>query len=206
MKTLDKIIKIFLSIKSKIILSVLLLKGIKVHKTTQFRYMPILKLNGKPENIIIGRNVIFHGSIDLRNREDGKIIIKDNVTIEDDCRFVSAREGVIEIGENTIVTKGAIMNGGGSIIIGADCIIGPYNVINANDHKIGKKNLIRDKEFIYGDVKIGKNCWTGAFTSIKKNVEIANNSIIGAHSFVTRNTLENSINYGVPSKFVKNRD
>jgi acetyltransferase-like isoleucine patch superfamily enzyme len=206
MKILEKITKIFLSIKSKMILSVLLLKGIKVHKTTQFRCMPFLKLNGKPENIIIGCNVIFHGSVDLRNRENGKIIIEDNVIIEDGCRFVAAKEGIIKIGKNTIITNGAIMNGGGNILIGSDCIFGPYNVINANEHKIGSNDFIRDKEFVYGDIEIGNNVWTGAFISIKKNVNIKDNSIIGAHSFVTNDTKKNSINYGTPSKFIRFRD
>tara|TARA_B110000261_G_C13018075_1_gene330935 strand:+ start:466 stop:1086 length:621 start_codon:yes stop_codon:yes gene_type:complete len=206
MEILEKIIKIFLIIKSKIILNILLLKGIKVHKTTKFRFMPFLKLNGKPENIIIGHGVVFHGSIDLRNRENGKIIIEDNVSIEGGCRFVAAKEGVIKIGKNTIVTNGAIMNGGGNILIGSDCIFGPYNIINANDHKIGSNDFIRDKEFVYGDIEIGNNVWTGAFISITKNVKIENNSIIGAHSLVTKNTKENSINYGVPAKFIKFRE
>ncbi len=203
---LEKMIKIFLAIKNTIILNILLFKGIKVHKTVKFRYMPFLKLNGKVENIIIGKNVIFHGAVDLRNRENGKIIFEDGVSIEDGCRFVAARDGIIKIGKNTIITNGAIMNGGGNIIIGSDCIFGPYNIINANDHKIGINNFIRNKEFDYGNIEIGNNVWTGAFISIKKNVTIMDNSIIGAHSFVSKDTKKNSINYGVPCKFIKFRE
>jgi len=194
------------NIKNLFIIFFLKFYSIKKKKKVFIKKFPDLKINGNPKNILIGEGVKILGKIDLRNRENGKIIIKNNVTIEGDCRFVSAKNGIIEIGENTIITKGAIMNGGGSIIIEMNCIIGPYNIINANDHKIGLKNLIRDKEFIYGDVIIRENCWTGAFTSIKKDVEIAKNSVIGAHSFVTKNTLENSINYGVPSKFIRYRE
>ena len=32
------------------------------------------------------------------------------------------------------------------------------------------------------------------------------NSIIGAHSFVSKDTKKNSINYGVPCKFIKFRE
>ena len=53
MLILKKIIKIFLAIKNTIILNILLLKGIKVHKTTKFRYMPFLKLNGKFLNVLL---------------------------------------------------------------------------------------------------------------------------------------------------------
>lgn len=193
-------------IKSFFLILILKLIGIKIDTSSYIKNFPYLKINGKAKNIFIGKNVQILGKIDLRNRENGKIIIRENVSIEGECRFVAAREGEIVIGENTIITRGAIINGGGNIYIGSNCILGPYNVINANDHKIGSKNFIRDKEFIYGDVKIGDNVWTGAFTSIKKDVEIKNNSIIGAHSFVTKDTEENSINYGVPTKFIKYRD
>ena len=60
------------------------------------------------------------------------------------------------------------MNGGGNIYIGEDSIIGPYNVINANDHKIDLNLKIIDREFIYGNIVVDKGCWTGAFVSIKK--------------------------------------
>ena len=50
-----------------------------------------------------------------------------------------------------------------------DSIIGPYNVINANDHKIDLNLKIIDREFIYGNIVVDKGCWTGAFVSIKKN-------------------------------------
>ena len=193
-------------IKSLFLILILKLIGIKINISSYIKNFPYLKINGKAENIFIGKNVQILGKIDLRNRENGKITIQDNVSIEGECRFVAAREGEIVIGENTIITKGAIINGGGNIYIGSNCILGPYNVINANDHKIGSKNFIRDKEFIYGDVKIGNNVWIGAFTSIKKGVEIKDNSVIGAHSFVTKDTEENSINYGVPAKFIKYRD
>ena len=35
---------------------------------------------------------------------------------------------------------------------------------------------------------IDKGCWTGAFVSIKKDVRLKENSVIGAHSFVTKDT------------------
>ena len=110
--------------------------GVKVGKSFICYSMPDLKINGKSENIIIGDNVTFKGKVDLRNRENGIIIINDRVTIEGNVRIVSARDGKIEIGKNTIIAIGSIMNGGGNIKIGEDSIIGPYNILNANDHKI----------------------------------------------------------------------
>ena len=192
-------------IKSFFIKIVLILIKVKVGRNFYCPVFPELKLNGLPQNVIIGNNVSFFGKVDLRNRENGKINIKDNVKIEGNSRLVSAKEGIIEINENTVITTGAIINGGGNVIIGKNCILGPNNIINANDHKISVKNKIIEREFEYGDVLIEDDCWTGAFVSIKKNVKIQKGSVIGAHSFVTKDTLPNSINYGVPSKYIKNR-
>ena len=192
-------------LKSYLIRILLKTIGVKIGKSFICYSMPDLKINGKSQNIIIGDNVTFKGKVDLRNRENGIIIINDRVTIEGNVRIVSARDGKIEIGKNTIIAIGTIMNGGGSIKIGADSIIGPYNVINANDHKIDLNLKIIDREFIYGDIVIDKGCWTGAFVSIKKDVHIKENSVIGAHSFVTKDTEKNSINFGIPSKKARDR-
>ena len=62
-----------------------------------------------------------------------------------------------------------------------------------------------DRQFIYGNIIVDKGCWTGAFVSIKKDVHIEENSVIGAHSFVTKDTEKNSINFGIPSKKARGR-
>tara|TARA_B110000003_G_scaffold259727_1_gene279964 strand:- start:18 stop:635 length:618 start_codon:yes stop_codon:yes gene_type:complete len=191
--------KYFNNFISKIIILILKFKGIKIGKGVFIKKPPDLKINGKISNIIIGDNVEILGKIDIRNRENGKIIFQDGVIIEGDCRFVAAMKGIIEVKKNTIITKGAIMNGGGNIFIGENSIIGPYNIFNANDHKIDKNIQIITKEFIYGDIIIESNCWTGAHVSIKKDVTLGKGSVIGAHSFVTKNTNPYSINYGIPS-------
>ena len=128
-------------IKSLFLILILKLIGIKINISSYIKNFPYLKINGKAENIFIGKNVQILGKIDLRNRENGKITIQDNVSIEGECRFVAAREGEIVIGENTIITKGAIINGGGNIYIGSNCILGPYNVINAMITKLVQKIL-----------------------------------------------------------------
>ena len=199
------VMKIINFFKSYFIKLILLLINIKIGKNFYCTSFPNLKLNGFPQNIIIGNNVSFLGKVDLRNRESGKIIIENNVKIEGNSRIVSAKDGIIKIGESSTITTGAIINGGGNVIIGKNCIIGPNNIINANDHKISLSDKIIDREFEYGDVIIEEDCWTGAFVSIKKNVKIQKGSIIGAHSFITKDTLPNSINYGVPGKHIKNR-
>ena len=143
---------------SRIIKTILILYGIKVGNNFYIEGVPKLKIRGKSENIIIGNNVNILGNIDLRNRENGKIIFKDNVTIENDCRLVSAREGIIEIGKGSIVTAFAILNGGGDIIIGEKCILGPGCRINANEHIFLRQTPIRESGFIHRSIIIEDDC------------------------------------------------
>ena len=59
--------------------------------------------------------------------------------------------------------------------------------------------------FDYGKIIIGDDCWTGANVVIAKGVEISYKSIIGANSFVNKDTEKFSINAGSPSKLIRYR-
>lgn len=190
---------------SKIIVFYLKFLGIKISYRTFITKFPFTKIRGKASNIEIGDAQIL-GKIDLRNRENGKIIIEDDCKIESDCRFVSAREGTIKIGKGSIVTMGAIINGGGNIFIGENCILGPRITINANEHVFKKGKLIKEQGFIHKDIIIEDDCWFGANTVVNKGVVIKSGSVIGAFSLVNKNTEKNSINAGIPAKKIAERE
>lgn len=190
---------------SRIIKIILTLYGIRVGKNFYIEGVPKLKIRGKAENINIGNNVSILGNIDMRNRENGKIIFKDKVTIENDCRFVSAREGTIEIGEGSIVTAFAILNGGGNIIIGEKCIIGPRCSINANEHIFRRQVPIRDSGFINRSITIEDDCWLAANVSVNKGVLLRKGTIVASGAVVTKSTEEYSIYGGIPAKKIGER-
>tara|TARA_B100000965_G_scaffold32366_1_gene23930 strand:- start:15820 stop:16419 length:600 start_codon:yes stop_codon:yes gene_type:complete len=190
---------------SKIIIIYLKILGVKINFNAQINNFPHLKIKGQPENIIIGKVKIL-GKIDLRNRENGKIIFEDNCKIEKDCRFVSARDGIIKIGKGSTITMGAVINGGGNVIVGADCILGPRIMINANEHVFKKGKLIKEQGFIHKDVNIEDDCWFGAYVVINKGSYIKKGSVVGALSLINKTTEEYSINAGIPSKKIGQRE
>lgn len=179
--------------------------GIEIGKKFYIEGVPKLKIRGLANNIIIGNNVSVLGDIDLRNREDGKIVFEDDVTIEGNCRFVSAREGTIRVGKGSIVTAFAIINGGEDIIIGEQCIIGPRASINANDHLFDRSKKIREQGFTHAPIFIEDDCWLAANVTIMKGVRLRKGSIIGANAVVTKDTEEYSINGGVPAQKIGER-
>tara|TARA_B100001057_G_scaffold500879_2_gene618494 strand:- start:3514 stop:4140 length:627 start_codon:yes stop_codon:yes gene_type:complete len=195
-----------LKINSFVIKVILVLKGIKVGKNFYISGVPKLKIKSKLPNITIGDNVKILGNIDLRTRENGKIFFKNDTLIEEDCRFVSARDGVIEIGQGTKVCADCIINGGEDIIIGKNCIIGKNTSINSNSHSMLKKETILNQGFDLKPVIIGDDCWTGINSVITYGVTLKKGTVIGANSLINKDTEEYSINVGLPAKKIRNRE
>ena len=63
-----------------------------------------------------------------------------------------------------------------------------------------------DQGFIYADVVIEDDVWLGANVCINKGVVLKKGSIIGANAVVTKNTEPYSINVGVPSRKILDRE
>jgi len=191
---------------SYLIKLLLKLYGIKVGINFYCEGVPKLKIRGKSENITIGDNVSFLGAVDLRNRENGRIIINDNVTIEGEVRIVSAREGVIDIGEDSVICAYSILNGGDDIKIGQYCMLSARVSINANEHKLQNDLYIRQQGYIHKPVIIENDCMLGVNVAINKGVILKKGSVVGANSVVTKDTEEYSINVGSPAKKISQRD
>jgi acetyltransferase-like isoleucine patch superfamily enzyme len=54
-----------------------------------------------------------------------------------------------------------------------------------------------------GKVVLKKNCKVGSHSTVMPGVTIGENSIIGAHSFVTSDIPDNCVAVGVPAKVIK---
>jgi acetyltransferase-like isoleucine patch superfamily enzyme len=184
---------------------ILKLYGVQVGKGFYIEGTPKVKIHGKGENIRIGDHVSVLGSIDLRNRENGKIFIDDHVSIDNDVRLVSAREGTIHIGEHSAIGPHTIINGGGNVVIGKKALFAKNISINANDHNHARGACIRDQGFTHADVIIEDDVWLGANVCVNKGVLIRQGSIVGANAVVTKDTEAYSINAGVPARKIGER-
>jgi acetyltransferase-like isoleucine patch superfamily enzyme len=193
-------------IHSIIIKFILQLKGLKIGNNFYMEGIPSLKMAGKPSNIIIGNNVSIFGDIDLRNRENGRIIIEDNVKIEHQCRFVAARDGCIRIGAGSAVTAYAIFNGGADITIGSKCVIGPRSSINSSEHLMARNSSIREQGFWHEPILIDEECWLASNVVINKGVKLGKGTVIGAGTVVTKDTEPFGIYGGVPARLLKYRE
>lgn len=97
--------------------------------------------------------------------------------------------------------------------LGVKTDIGAFTYINARygvtlgDHvQIGSHCSIYSESTIdnkRGPVKIGRNARIGSHSLIMPGVEIGENSVIGAFSFVNRNIPADTLAYGVPVRIIK---
>ena len=57
-----------------------------------------------------------------------------------------------------------------------------------------------------GKVLLKKNCRIGSHSTILPGITIGKNSVVGAHSLVTKDIPDNAIAFGVPAKVIRQLD
>ena len=106
----------------------------------------------------------------------------------------------IKIGKNVFINACCKFQDQGGITIGDGCLIGHNVTIATLNHDINPKN----RASLYAKaVKLGKNVWIGADSTILPGVTIGDGAIIGAGSVVTKNIPANSIAVGNPCRVIK---
>jgi len=111
---------------------------------------------------------------------------------------------ILKIGNNSGIGYGSTISIAKEVVIGDNCMIGPNCLIMDNDdHPINPDKRLRGEAVSPDDihpVNIGSNVWIGTNCAILKGVTIGDNSIIAAHSVVTKNVLPNCIYAGYPAR------
>ena len=105
--------------------------------------------------------------------------------------------GGVKVGKGSMIISGSTINVG--TIIGKHCIINTNCSID-HDNFIDNFSNCSPGTVCAGNVKINQGVFVGLGSSIKENITIGKNTIIGAHSYVNKNCKKDSVYYGVPAK------
>ena len=108
----------------------------------------------------------------------------------------------IEVGESFYANTGCVMLDVGKITIGDHAFFGPNVALYTAGHPIHPDS--RNSEYEYGiPITIGNNVWIGGNCVILPGIEIGDNVVIGAGSFVTKNIPDNVCAAGNPCRVIR---
>ncbi|OAA86967.1 acyltransferase [Clostridium ljungdahlii] len=147
---------------------------------------------GKPtfiegcKNIQIGNRVRIFPGVRMEAIGDGKIIIGDNVAIEQNVHITSMGSE-LKIGNNTTISG---------------------NVFITNlDHEYRNLNKsIMEQEHILSYTEIGNNSFIGYGASIQAGTILGEQCIVGTNSVVRGKFSDHSVIVGAPGKIIKYYD
>lgn len=158
------------------------LKGSKVLQPTQF----------------IGKGVI--------NITSAKIGIWNSPGVLTNISYLEARNigASINIGYKTYINNNAVIIADRTdITIGERCMIGPnFYAVDSDFHGMSVKNR-SNGHYDCLPVKIGNDVFIGEGVKVLKGVSIGDGAVIGSGSVVVKDVEPNTINAGVPAKFIK---
>ena len=164
-----------------------------------------LKIYFLEENISFGKNVLIGKNVVIKTTDGGRIVIGDNVSIESNC-YIYAQSAEIKIGENTFVGFGSQIMAKKSIEIGEDCLISAYCIIRDANHGISKNMPINSQPHDIKEIVIGNDVWLGTHSVVTAGCTIAQGTVVGANTVVTKDIEPYTIVGGVPAKFIKYRE
>lgn len=162
------------------------------------------------------------------------IQLGENVLLMAEARLICAGmppylipAGTIKIGAKTVIREGAILQTyGGKIVIGKNCTINPYCMIQGNGGvEIGDNSLIASHVCMYSanhrfsdptrpirsqgetrkGIRVGSDVWIGGGAIILDGVTIGDGAVIAAGAVVNRDIPPGTIVAGVPGRSVGDR-
>ncbi len=160
-------------------------------------------------NVVIEKNVIINENVSIRN---GTVIggrafnfgLKNDCLVKDSQRLPGDGKVIIkknvEIGNNCVISRGVFEN----TIIGENSRINDLTHIG-NSVVIGKNTLIMANVDISARVEIGDKCWIAQSSCIRQGISIGNNVQVGMGAVVVKDINNNTVVYGAPAKFIKKR-
>ncbi len=175
-----------------------------IKRLSNYKHIKIIRGGGINNRVIIGNNINVSNVIIHIIGNNNKIVIRDNCELNNCVLRADGNGNQIYIDSGTYI-GGAYVHALGttSIKIGKECLLSSEIDIRSGEHCI--YNLSDKKQYNFGrDIRIGNHVWIGKRVQCLKGVEIADNSVIGAGSLVTKKFEEpNVIIAGHPARVIR---
>ena len=114
----------------------------------------------------------------------------------------STINGNVRIGKGSLIVSGSVINTGTKI--GEHCLINTSSSID-HDNIFENYSSTGPNVTTGGNVELGQCSHLGIGSTVKNQISIGDNTIIGAQSMVLKNCNKNSVYYGIPVKKIRDR-
>lgn len=120
---------------------------------------------------------------------------------------IRCHEGVVEIGEKTVMGQECTISAYQRVRIGEECVIADRAMFIDFDHgMVETERPIRLQGIYKRDVEVGNNVWIGYGACILRGVHVGDNSVIGTNSVVTKDVPANAVVGGIPARIIRMRE
>ncbi len=180
-------------------------RGVHVGRGLRVLGRLILRFDGDPRNIRIGNNVTLMPGVDLKIRENGKLILHDGVVLDTNVRLVAANDARLELGTDVQVGMGTVINAGADVIIGRRTAIAGMSLIAASEHKYLARTPFMEQGYRHDPVYLGEDVWVAFNVFIGRGSRIGNGTVLGVKSVVRGDFPACSVVMGNPARVVRFR-
>ena len=151
--------------------------------------------------------LLFLGrGLELEIGRKGRVEFGRFVWIGDGTK-IRCHEGLVEIGEKTVMGQECTISAYQHVRIGAQCVIADRAMFIDFDHGVVEvERPIRQQGIYKRDVEVGSNVWIGYGACILRGVRIGDNSIVGTNSVVTKDVPANAVVAGIPARIIRMRE
>jgi len=151
--------------------------------------------------------LLFLGrGLEIQIAKQGEVRFGRFVWIGDGTK-IRCHEGLVEIGEKTVIGQECTISAYQHVRIGEQCVIADRAMFIDFDHgMVEVERPIRVQGIYKRDVEVGSNVWIGYGACILRGVRVGDNSVIGTNSVVTKDVPANAVVAGVPARIVRMRE
>jgi acetyltransferase-like isoleucine patch superfamily enzyme len=120
---------------------------------------------------------------------------------------IRCHEGVVEIGQKTVMGQECTISAYQRVRIGEQCVIADRAMFIDFDHGVVEvERPIRVQGIYKRDVEVGSNVWIGYGACILRGVRVGDNAIVGTNAVVTKDVPANAVVAGAPARIIRMRE
>jgi Acetyltransferase (isoleucine patch superfamily) len=120
---------------------------------------------------------------------------------------IRCHEGVVEIGDKTVIGQECTISAYQRVRIGEQCVIADRAMFIDFDHGVVEvERPIRQQGIYTRECVVGSNVWVGYGACVLRGVRVGDNAIVGTNAVVTKNVPANAVVGGVPAKVIRMRE